>query len=131
MPASVNVVDSREITRTDSLNITTALEQQVPGISNASPMIEYHDRVPVPGGKERDVMVLGVSWEYLYVRNLVILSGRFFDDSDTQARNKVAVVEQKLAQTLFGSEDAAIGKPIKLNGKIRKRVSKQDIRSGA
>jgi len=97
----------------DDLN---AVRQQVPGISNASPMIEYHDRVPVPGGKERDVMVLGVSWEYMYVRNLVILSGRFFDDSDTQARNKVAVVEQKLAQTLFGSEDAAVGQEIKLNG---------------
>src|SRR5579863_7967685 len=97
----------------DDLN---AVRQQVPGISNASPMIEYHDRAPVPGGKERDVTVLGVSWEYLYVRNLVILSGRFFDDSDTQARNKVAVVEQKLAQTLYGSEDAAIGRGIKLNG---------------
>ena len=33
VPASVNVVDSREIARTDSLNITTALEQRVPGIS--------------------------------------------------------------------------------------------------
>jgi hypothetical protein len=28
VPASVNVVDSREIARTDSLNITTALEQR-------------------------------------------------------------------------------------------------------
>ena len=33
VPASVNVVDRGEITRTDSLNITNALEQQVPGIS--------------------------------------------------------------------------------------------------
>ena len=33
VPASVNVVDSREIARTDSLNITNALEQRVPGIS--------------------------------------------------------------------------------------------------
>jgi outer membrane receptor protein involved in Fe transport len=33
VPASVNVVDRGEITRTDSLNITTALEQRVPGIS--------------------------------------------------------------------------------------------------
>ncbi len=32
VPASVNVVDSREIARTDSLNITNALEQRVPGI---------------------------------------------------------------------------------------------------
>ncbi len=97
----------------DDLN---AVRQQVPGISNASPMIEYHDRITVPGGKERDVMVLGVSWEYLFVRNLVILSGRFFDDSDTQARNKVAVITQKLAQTLYGSENAAVGKELKLSG---------------
>src|SRR5579863_8874774 len=36
----------------DDLN---AVRQQVPGISNASPMIEYHESLPVPGGKERDV----------------------------------------------------------------------------
>ncbi len=97
----------------DDLN---AVRQQVPGISNASPMIEYHDRIQVPGGKEREVLVLGVSWEYMYVRNLVVLSGRFFDDSDTQAHNKVAVITQKLAQTLYGSESAAVGQQIKLSG---------------
>src|SRR5271157_3239112 len=90
----------------DDLN---AVRQRVPGISNASPMIEYRDRIAVPGGKERDSDVLGVSWEYMFVRNLVILSGRFFDDSDTQARNKVAVITQKLALTLYGSESAAVG----------------------
>jgi putative ABC transport system permease protein len=97
----------------DDLN---AVRQQVPGISAASPMIEFHDRIAVPGGKERDVVVLGVSWEYMFVRNLAILSGRFFDESDTQARDKVAVITQKLAQTLYGSEEAAVGKEIKLSG---------------
>ncbi|HEY1731853.1 MAG TPA: ABC transporter permease, partial [Terriglobales bacterium] len=72
--------------------------------------------IVVPGGKERDILVLGVSWEYLYVRNLQVLAGRFFDDSDTQARNKVAVITQKLALTLYGSEDEAIGKEVKLSG---------------
>src|SRR5450755_2475059 len=88
----------------DDLN---AVREQVPGIGNASPLIEYHDRITVPGGKERDIMVLGVSWQYLYVRNLEVLSGRFFDDSDTQARNKVAAITQKLAITLYGSPDSA------------------------
>lgn len=97
----------------DDLN---AVRQRVPGISNASPMIEFHDHVTVPGGKEREVLVLGVSWQYLYVRNLDVLSGRFFDDGDTQARNKVAVVTQKLANTLYGSQDSAIGQQIKLSG---------------
>ena len=97
----------------DDLN---AVRERVPGISNASPLIEFHDRITVPGGKERDILVLGVSWEYLHVRNLDVLWGRFFDDSDTQARNKVAVITQKLAVTLYGAPDAAVGQQIKLSG---------------
>jgi len=97
----------------DDLN---AVRQRVPGISNASPMIEFHDHIAVPGGKEREVLVLGVSWQYLFVRNLDVLSGRFFDDGDTQARNKVAVITQKLAHTLFGSDDSAVGQQVKLSG---------------
>ncbi len=97
----------------DDLN---AVRQQVPGISNASPMIEFHDHIALRGGKEREVLVLGVSWQYLYVRNLDVLSGRFFDESDTQARDKVAVITQKLANTLYGSQDAAVGQQIKLSG---------------
>ena len=97
----------------DDLN---AVRQQVPGISNASPMVEFHDRIAVPGGKERDITALGVSWQYFFVRNLEVVYGRAFDDTDTEARNKVAVITQKLAITLFGSEDAAIGQQIKLSG---------------
>ncbi len=96
----------------DDLN---AVRQQVPGISNASPMIEFHDRIAVTGGKEREIIVLGVSRQYQNVRNLQILSGRFFDDGDTSARNKVAVITQKLADAL-GSVDSAVGQEIKLNG---------------
>jgi len=99
-----------------TLHDLNAVRQQVPGISNASPMIEFHDHITVPGGKEREVVVLGVSWQYHYIRNLDVLSGRFFDDSDTQARNKVAVITQKLANTLYSSQDSAIGQQIKLSG---------------
>ncbi len=68
------------------------MRQQVPGISASSPMAEFHDHITVPGGKERDILVLGVSREYLYVRNLDVMAGRFFDDVDTQGRNKVALL---------------------------------------
>ncbi len=97
----------------DDLN---AVREQVPGINNASPMIEFHDRITVPGGKERDILALGVSWQYLYIRNLDVLAGRFLDDPDTLARNKVAVITQKLADTLYGSASSAIGQEIKLSG---------------
>ena len=99
-----------------TLDDMKAIRAQVPGISAASPMIQLHDQVPVPGGKERDVLILGVSSEYQYVRNLVIPAGRFFDEYDSTTRNKVADITKPLAIRLFGSEDAAVGKSIKLNG---------------
>jgi len=45
-----------------------------------------------------------------------LLAGRFFDAQDEQARNKVALLQEKLAQRLYGSPDAAIGESLKLNG---------------
>ncbi len=93
-----------------------AVERQVPGIQAASPMVELHDRIAVGGGKERDILVLGVSPQYATVRNLEILAGRFFDDEDSMARWKVAVVTQKFAQRVFGGQDAAKDREIKING---------------
>lgn len=91
------------------------VREQVTGIMHASPVVPLDDRVPVGGGKERDVRVLGVYPEYRLVRNLVIISGRYFDEEDAQARNKVGVITNKLAEELYGSTDAAIGQVLKLS----------------
>ena len=93
-----------------------AVQQEVPGIQAASPMTELHDRISVGGGKERDILVLGVSPDYSTVRNLEILAGRFFDDDDAMARAHVAVVTQQFAQRVFGGQEAAKDKEIKING---------------
>jgi putative ABC transport system permease protein len=94
----------------------TAVRAEVPGISAASPVIDLSDRIPVGGGKERDIHILGVSEEYSTVRNLVIVSGRFFDTQDLQAHNKVAVLVDKLAHDLYGSPAEAVGKVLKVSG---------------
>jgi putative ABC transport system permease protein len=93
-----------------------AVLQQVPGIVAASPVVPLDDHIAIGGGKERDLRILGVYPEYTAVRNLVVLSGRLFDAQDEQARNKVGVVQQKLAVQLYGSADEAVGKVIKLSG---------------
>ncbi|HVG91329.1 MAG TPA: ABC transporter permease [Alphaproteobacteria bacterium] len=93
-----------------------AVQQQVPGIQAASPMLETHDRIGVGGGKERDILVLGVSPQYVIVRNLQVLAGRFFDDEDSMSRGKGAVVTQQFAQRVFGDQSAAVGKDIKIKG---------------
>ena len=93
-----------------------AVRQQVPGIQAASPMVELHDRIPVGSGKERDVLVLGVAPEYAIVRNLEIVTGRFFDSEDSMSRAKVATVTLQFARKVYGSESAAINKSIKIKG---------------
>jgi putative ABC transport system permease protein len=99
-----------------SLDDLRAVRQRVPGVSASSPIVELHDHITVTGGTERDILVLGVSWEYLYVRNLDVLAGRFFDIQDEQSRNKVAVITQTLANTLYTSQSAAVGQQIKISG---------------
>jgi putative ABC transport system permease protein len=97
----------------DDLN---AVRQDVPGIVASSPVTQLSDRVPVGNGKEKDVTILGVSPEYVQVRNLVVPSGRFFDQEDSQAHNKVGVITEKMALEVYGSTQAAVGKVIKLTG---------------
>ncbi len=93
-----------------------AVQEQVSGIAAASPVVPLDDHISIGSGKERDLRMLGVEPQYASVRNLVVLSGRFFDDEDEQARNKVGVVQQKLAEVMYGSVDNAIGKIIKVSG---------------
>jgi putative ABC transport system permease protein len=108
----------------------TAVREQVPGIVTASPVIDLNERVPVGNGKERDLQILGTYPEYRAVRNLVVVSGRFFDGEDEQAHNKVGLITEKLANELYGSPHAAVGKVIHLShlpftiiGTFRERVN--------
>jgi putative ABC transport system permease protein len=93
-----------------------AVREQVSSVVAASPFSTLNDRISVGNGKEQDISILGVFPEYLKVRNLVMLAGRFFDNEDYQGRNKVGVVTEKLAVKLFGSSVSAVGQVIKLNG---------------
>jgi len=110
--ASTSTV-SQDLLTIDDLR---AAREEVTGIRAASPMVELHDRIAVGSGKERDILVLGVSPEYSEVRNLLVLAGRFFDEDDTAARNKVALVTDKFAIKQFGSAEAAVGQQVKFSG---------------
>ena len=94
----------------------TAVREQAPGIVSASPVAMLNERVPVGDGKERDIQILGTFPEYHTVRNLVVVSGRFFDQQDEQGHNKVGLITEKMAEEIYGSPEAAVGKIIKLSG---------------
>lgn len=92
-----------------------AVQQSVLGVVAASPVVPLDDRISI-GGNERYLRILGVLPAYNSVRNLVVVSGRLFDAEDDQAHNKVGVLQQKIAQDLYGSTKEAVGKIIRLNG---------------
>src|SRR5262249_52016597 len=111
---------SQRITNTapDPLTVDDmiAVREQVPGIVATSPVAMLNERVPVGNGKERDIQILGTYPEYRAVRNLVVVSGRFFDQQDEQGHNKVGLVTDRMATDIYGSPEAAVGKTIKLSG---------------
>jgi putative ABC transport system permease protein len=78
--------------------------------------LEFHDNVSVGNGVTRATMLLGVSPQYKTVRNLVVVSGRFFDDQDALAHEKVADIVKPFAIELYGSPAAAVGKIISVKG---------------
>lgn len=93
-----------------------AVMEQVTGVVAASPVASLGERVPLGGSKERDIQILGVYPEYKTVRNIVTVSGRFFDEQDSRSHNKVGLVTDKMAEEIWGSSDAAVGKSVKLSG---------------
>jgi putative ABC transport system permease protein len=93
-----------------------AVDQQVPGVMYSSPILTMHNRISFPGGIQKDTVVLGVSPEYQQIRNLVVTSGRFFDQTDDSAHIKCAVVTQQFAKEQYGSDDLAVGQTFQVLG---------------
>ncbi len=93
-----------------------AVREQVSSIVAASPTVALGDRISLGAGKQSDILVLGVDPDYMRVRNLKVLAGRFFDSADSDGRNKVGEITEKLAQKLYGSDQSAVGQVIKLSG---------------
>jgi putative ABC transport system permease protein len=93
-----------------------AVQQEVPGIQAASPVLNLHQFFTTGGGKERDVLILGVAPEYAEIRRLYLIAGRFFDQQDSLSHSHAALVTQKFAAIQFGSPGEAIGKTLAISG---------------
>jgi putative ABC transport system permease protein len=79
-------------------------------------------------GVERAVNLVGVTDGYQAIRRLLIVRGRYFDESDMEMRSKVCLITTQLAERIFGQENP-IGRPIRMGeltftviGVFRERV---------
>jgi putative ABC transport system permease protein len=110
--ASERVLYDDYLTRDDE----KAVLAQVPGVLYSSPILTMHDRISFGGGIIKDTLVLGVSPQYQQIRNLVVLQGRFLDETDDAAHIKCAAVTELFARERFGSVDAAVGQNFEISG---------------
>jgi len=101
--AGGTVSGARSLSDDLTLNDLEAI-RSLPSVTTATAILQNHDRIMV-GGEEREVNVIGTTPEYRRVRNLKILSGRFFDEIDDRSFNKVCLLTEGLARKLFGSLD--------------------------
>jgi len=81
----------------------------------ATGVMNSFDRIRIVGS-EQDVAIIGSDQYYPQVRNLDLLAGRFFDVTDVTQRHRVALLMERLARRMFGSQSAAVGQTVKLHG---------------
>jgi putative ABC transport system permease protein len=93
-----------------------AVLAQLPNVMYSSPIMSMHTPISFGRGVVKDTLVLGVSPQYKFIRNLITPDGRFLDDTDDIAHIKCAVISEKFAHDKFGSSDAAIGQSFEISG---------------
>ena len=81
----------------------------------ATPVMNNFDKMRIEG-REEDVAIIGTDHFYPKVRNLGLLAGRFLDAGDVRSRNHVALLTERLARRLFGGQQQAVSRTIKLHG---------------
>src|SRR5947209_2440065 len=111
-----------------TLSDLEAVHEQIPEVVEVAGTRDLPMTVIVEG-HERPISMVGVTEGFQKIRNLEILTGRFFDPEDMTSRNKVALLTQELADALFPKQDP-LGQQVKLNdlnftviGVFRERVS--------
>ena len=80
----------------------------------ATGVMNSFDRMRVDG-REEDIAIIGTDHFYPMVRNLDLLAGRFLDPDDVEKRRRVALLMERLARRLFGSQQSAIGQTVKIH----------------
>ena len=93
-----------------------AVLAQLPNVMYSSPIMSMHTPISFGRGVVKDTLVLGVSPQYKFIRNLITPEGRFLDDTDDIAHIKCAVISEKFAHDRFGSADAAVGQTFEISG---------------
>jgi len=115
-----------ELIRTGSQSTTLGDELTLADLESARteiPDVQHvaatHDQqmAVVAQGVERPVTLVAVTEDFQIIRNLVVVSGRYFDAGDFETRSKVCLVTEDLARIVFPGANA-VGQEIRV-GELR------------
>ena len=90
------------------------IQANLTGITAATPRKRFTPAKLLPKPQSETPNVYGVTPGYIAIANLAIVSGRFFDDAETEAGTALAVLGEGASASLFGTDDP-IGKYVKIN----------------
>lgn len=104
--ANLSQASTRNATLADAISLgdLRAVQQNIPQVVRAAGTTDISMSV-VAGGKSHPVALIGVTREFQQIRNLIILRGRYFDDTDFSTVSKVCVISQHLAHISFPYEN--------------------------
>lgn len=101
--------------------------RSIPGVSQVAGTNDMQMTL-IAQGKVRPVTLIGVTPGYREIRKLVVVRGRYLDDTDAYSRAKVCLITPQLAEKLYGYENP-IGQEIRMGeltltvvGVFRERV---------
>jgi putative ABC transport system permease protein len=89
-----------------------AIQKECPSVSLAAPTIREGAQA-VYGNMNWSTGIMGITPEYLAVREWPIFEGRNFTSTDVEGATKVALLGRTVADNLFGAEDP-VGKIIRI-----------------
>ncbi|MEG6616184.1 ABC transporter permease [Peptococcaceae bacterium 1198_IL3148] len=100
----------RDFTKED-ITVVKALSSEVKYLA---PM--KYERQEIRGSEgKKTVQVIGTTTDYQYIRNLEIQWGRFFNEQDDAVGRRVIVLDEALANELFGFENP-VGQRVMIEG---------------
>jgi putative ABC transport system permease protein len=110
--ASQGAASAQSLTNEDA----QAIAQLATLVEAIAPEYSIRGAQMVYGNKNTQTSALGVTPEYLTVRNWQVAGGRFIDQQDVESLSKVCTLGTTVVEDLFGSNYLnPIGKTIKIN----------------
>ncbi|MEJ5312959.1 MULTISPECIES: ABC transporter permease [Anaerolinea] len=108
-----NIRNAKPLTLGDVEAIRDAF--QAPHVANAAPAIQADREVSFGGERTRPTLI-GITPEYLEVRNFKLSEGEPINESHILERASVALIGTEVADKLFGTREGITGQIIRIEG---------------